>query len=56
MAIRDGRHEHISTSVCTCLYSSREGRGQVDELEMQEVYRWAKDRAAKRVTFQISGG
>ena len=27
---------------------SSEGRGQVDELEMQEVYRWAKDRAAKK--------
>ena len=36
-----------------CMYSSSEGRGQVDELEMQEVYRWAKDRAAKGVSFQI---
>ena len=34
--------------MCMCMYSSREGRGQVDELEMQEVYRWAKDRAAKK--------
>ena len=37
-----------------CMYSSSEGR-YVDELEMQEVYRWAKDRAAKRVTFHILG-
>ena len=43
----------VSTSVCMCMYSSREGRGQVDELEMQEVYRWAKDRAAKGVSFQM---
>ena len=38
--------------VCLCqgvyVYVSREGRGQVDELEMQEVYRWTKDRAAKK--------
>ena len=37
------------------MYSSSEGRGQVDELEMQEVYRWAKDRAAKGVSFQMLG-
>ena len=41
----------VSTSVCMCMYSSSEGRGQVDELEMQEVYRWAKDRAAKKGHF-----
>ena len=39
-----------------CMYLSNSIRGQVDELEMQEVYRWAKDRAAKGVTFQILGG
>ena len=38
----------VSRCVYVCMYSSSEGRGQVDELEMQEVYRWAKDRAAKK--------
>ena len=51
----------VLACVCACLsqgvyvYVSSEGRGQVDELEMQEVYRWAKDRAAKKVSFQILG-
>ena len=31
-----------------CMYSSSEGRGQGEERGMQEVYRWAKDRAAKK--------
>ena len=38
-----------------CVDESSEGRGQGEELEMQEVYRWAKDRAAKGVSFQILG-
>ena len=43
----------VKVCMYVCMYVSSEGRGQVDELEMQEVYRWAKDRAAKGVTFQI---
>ena len=31
-----------------CVYVSSEGRGQGEERGMQEVYRWAKDRAAKK--------
>ena len=31
-----------------CMYVSNEGRGQGEEREMQEVYRWAKDRASKK--------
>ena len=48
----------VCVKVCVCMYVfvSREGRGQVEEREMQEVYRWAKDKAAKWVTFQILGG
>ena len=45
--------------VCVCqgeyVYVSSEGRGQGEERGMQEVYRWAKDRAAKKVSFQILG-
>ena len=33
------------------VYVSSEGRGQGEEREVQEVYRWAKDKAAKWVTF-----
>ena len=43
----------LCQGVGVCMYSSSEGRGHVDELEMQEVYRWAKDRATKRIRFQI---
>ena len=46
----------VCVDECVYVYVSSEGSGQVGELEMQEVYRWAKDRAAKRVTFQILGG
>ena len=38
----------VSRFVCVYVYVSSEGSGQGDELEMQEVYRWAKDRAAKK--------
>ena len=38
----------VCVKACVCMYVSSEGSGQVDELEMQEVYRWAKDRAAKK--------
>ena len=33
------------------MYLSNSIRGQGDELEMQEVYRWAKDRVAKKGQF-----
>ena len=33
------------------MYVSSEGRGQGEELEMQEVYRWARDRGAKKGHF-----
>jgi len=46
----------VCVKACMCMYLSSEGRGQGEELEMQEVYRWAKDKAAKWVTFQIIGG
>ena len=42
----------VSTSVCMC--QVRVG-WQGEERGMQEVYRWAKDRAAKGVSFQILG-
>ena len=38
----------VFVCVCMGLDVSREGRGQGEELEMQEVYRWARDRAAKK--------
>ena len=38
----------VCVKACMCMYVSSEGRGQVEEREMQEVYRWAKDRAAKK--------
>ena len=44
----------VLACVCACLcqgvyvYVSSEGRGQGEERGMQEVYRWAKDRAAKK--------
>ena len=58
-----GGYEGVVMCVCVCLcqgvgvciYLSNSIRGQVVELETQEVYRWAKDRAAKGVSFQILG-
>jgi len=47
----------VCVCVCVneCVYVSSEGRGQGEERGMQEVYRWAKDRAAKGVSFQMLG-
>ena len=45
----------VCVFVNECVYVSREGRGQGEERGMQEVYRWARDRAAKGVSFQILG-
>ena len=48
-----GGYGGVGLCVCVCVnecvyvYVSSEGSGQVGKLEMQEVYRWAKDRAAK---------
>ena len=44
----------VKVWVCVCICQIRSG-GQVVELEMHEVYRWAKDRAAKKVSFQMLG-